>query len=105
MQACDAMVLATPCETFGLVVIEAMSVGTPMVATNACGPLEIIDDQESGLLFEKSSSEGLADKIEMLRSSDILCSSISKRALFKIQDKFSNDKQFEKLTTVFKGLF
>ena len=105
MQACDAMVLATPCETFGLVVIEAMSVGTPMVATNACGPLEIIDDQDSGLLFEKSSSEDLGKKIEMLCRSDELCSTISKNALLKIQDKFSNDKQFQKLTTVFKGLF
>ncbi len=97
MQACDAMVLATPCETFGLVVIEAMAVGTPIIVTDACGPLEIIDNQVDGLLFEKGSSTDLAKKIKMLRNNEVLCSDISTNARLKVQAMFSNGIQFEKL--------
>ena len=104
MQACDAMVLATPCETFGLVVIEAMSVGTPLVATNACGPLEIIDDKVNGLLFEKNSSRDLANKIEALCNSTALCKVVSKNAVIKVQESFSNDKQFKKLAMVLNNI-
>lgn len=104
MQACDAMVLATPCETFGLVVIEAMSVGTPLVATNACGPLEIIDDGESGLLFETNSSVELSKKVEMLCRDATLCQKISEKAVAKVEDTFNNEKQFKKLVTVLSSI-
>ena len=99
MQACDAMVLATPCETFGLVVIEAMSVGTPMIATNACGPLEIIEDGVTGLLFEKGSGEALAEQIKKLQDST-LAEHLGKAAQQKVATDFSNLKQFKKLATL-----
>ena len=104
MQACDAMVLATPCETFGLVVIEAMSVGTPLIATNACGPLEIIDDGESGLLFESNSNVELSKKIEMLYHNEMLCQTISENAVTKVDNAFNNEKQFRKLVTFLSSI-
>ena len=39
-------------EPFGLVVLEAMSKGIPVVATNHGGPVEIIDDGEDGFLVD-----------------------------------------------------
>ena len=104
MQACDAIVLATPCETFGLVVIEAMSVGTPMVATDACGPLEILNDGENGLLFEKGSALSLAKKIELLSQDTALQQSVSQNALKTVNEQFDTNKQFEKLKSIFRAL-
>ena len=104
MQACDAMVLATPCETFGLVVIEAMSVRTPMIAVNACGPLEIIDDNVDGLLFEKNSHQALAEKIELLYSDEELYQRLSAGAQHKTNTAFDNEKQFEKLSKILVAL-
>ena len=104
MQACDAIVLATPCETFGLVVIEAMSVGTPMVATDACGPLEILNDGENGLHFEKGSSSDLSKKIELLSQDTALQQSVSQNALKTVNEQFDTNQQFEKLKSIFTAL-
>lgn len=102
MQACDAVVLATPCETFGLVIIEAMQVGTVVVATNQCGPLEIIEDEKSGLLFEKGNSEDLSKKIYSLYADPSFKQSVGKVGKERVEEKFSNHKQFKELSNVLK---
>jgi len=104
MQACDVMVLATECETFGLVVIEAMQVQTTVVATNSCGPLEIIEDGVSGLLFEKNDSDDLAEKISGLYKDKEACAAIGRAGQAKVEKLFSNIRQFEKLGLLLKGL-
>jgi glycosyltransferase involved in cell wall biosynthesis len=104
MQACDAIVLATECETFGLVLIEAMQAGTAVVATNQCGPLEIIDDGASGLLFEKGSSESLAKGLKQLVKNTELLKRLALAGKQKAQEYFSNKKQFSRLCEVLKGV-
>jgi glycosyltransferase involved in cell wall biosynthesis len=100
MQACDVVVLATECETFGLVVIEAMQVGTAVIATNQCGPLEIIEDGRTGLLFKKNSSDDLAKKIKKLSGNQKFCLDIAQCGKEIAEKRFSNQEQFRKL-----GLF
>jgi glycosyltransferase involved in cell wall biosynthesis len=104
MQVSDAIVLATPCETFGLVVIEAMQVGTVAIATNQCGPLEMIEDSVSGFLFESENSEDLADKIEMIYLDSKLKDRIAKAGQAVALDKFSNEKQFKKLSNILQKM-
>lgn len=53
-------------EPFGLVVIEAMAMSCPVIATAHGGPLEIIDDGCSGSLVKAGDVEELADGIEKL---------------------------------------
>lgn len=48
----DLMVLSSGFEGFGLVVCEAMCLGTPVVSTKTAGPVEIIDNNKYGLLCE-----------------------------------------------------
>lgn len=104
MQACDAVVLATECETFGLVVIEAMQVGTAVVATDKCGPLEIIEDRKSGLLFEKNKSDDLAEKIKSLAEDKKFCSQVSLEGKKIAEERFSNSEQFKKLGNLLEEL-
>ena len=104
MQACDCLVLATPCETFGLVVIEAMQVGTAVIATDQCGPLEIIEDGKSGLLFEKNSSDDLAKKIKKLVNDKEFCSSVSQNGKEIAEERFSNHLQFKTLKEIIEVL-
>ncbi|PHR59443.1 MAG: glycosyl transferase [Arcobacter sp.] len=104
MQACDVLVLATPCETFGLVVIEAMQVGTAVIATKACGPLEIIEDEKTGLLFEVANSKDLAEKIYSLVANKDLCLAISQDGQKVAIKKFSNHEQFKRLKQILKSL-
>jgi glycosyltransferase involved in cell wall biosynthesis len=50
-------------EPFGLVLIEAMAMGCPVVAARAGGPLEIIEDGVSGLLTKVGDARAHADAI------------------------------------------
>ncbi len=50
-------------EPFGLVVIEAMEAGIPVVATNHGGPAEIIEDGRSGYLVSYENAAEMADRI------------------------------------------
>lgn len=62
----DIFVFPTLRESFGNVVIEAMSYGLPVVASAEGSLLEIVKNNETGLLFEKGNACDLADKLELL---------------------------------------
>lgn len=62
-QAMDVVVHASDNEPFGIVVIEAMALGKPVVAGDAAGPREIITDGENGLLAPYGDAETLARQV------------------------------------------
>jgi glycosyltransferase involved in cell wall biosynthesis len=63
MQAMDVIVHASDNEPFGLVVVEAMALGKPVVAGAAGGPTEIITPAVNGLLAPYGDAGALADAI------------------------------------------
>ena len=63
MQAMDVFVHASDREPFGIVVIEAMALGKPVIAGAAGGPAEIIVDGESGQLVAFGDEHSLAAAI------------------------------------------
>ncbi len=63
MNACDVFVLPSLSESFGVVQIEAMACGKPVVATYNGGSEEIVISEAYGLLSEPVDSEKLADNI------------------------------------------
>jgi len=93
---CNTMVLGTKHETFGLVVIDAMINKVTVIATNKGGPLEIIEHEKDGLLFERNSDD-LAKNIELLYHNPTLNKKLSLAGYFKAQEMFDHQKQFEKL--------
>lgn len=61
--AIDAFVMASKAETFGMVTIESMACGTPVIGSNAGGTTELLHNGEIGYLFEPLSADDLAAKI------------------------------------------
>ena len=66
MQAMDVVVHASDREPFGIVVIEAMALGKPVIAGSAGGPAEIITDGTDGLLSPFGDAPALGRAISRL---------------------------------------
>lgn len=62
----SAFVLASDEEGFGMVIIEAMSSGVPVIATRCGGPEGIVTDGEDGFLVNRDDAETMARRIEVL---------------------------------------
>ncbi len=65
----DVILLCSESESFGMVLVEAMTLGKPCIGANVGGIPEVIEDRKSGLLFERGSPESLA--VEM---GELICS-------------------------------
>jgi glycosyltransferase involved in cell wall biosynthesis len=63
MQAMDVFVHASEREPFGIVVIEAMALGKPVIAGSEGGPAEIIEDGVNGVLVPYGDDGSLAHAI------------------------------------------
>ena len=61
----DAFVLASRSETFGVVLIEALSAGLPVIAARSGGPEDFVDDS-NGLLVPADDIAALADAMERM---------------------------------------
>lgn len=63
MQAMDVFVHAADHEPFGMVILESMSLGKPVVAGDQGGPTEIITEGENGLMAPYEDADALARQI------------------------------------------
>ncbi|MEY3398353.1 MAG: hypothetical protein RL220_947, partial [Bacteroidota bacterium] len=59
----DVFVMASYAETFGMVTIEAMSYGLPVIGTKTAGTPDLTEQGRAGALFEPKSSKALAHTI------------------------------------------
>lgn len=86
MGALDALLVPSWEEPFGRVVIEAMALGIPVVATSVGGPAEIIEDGVDGILLAPRNPDGWATAIARLVDSVDLRRSLGDAARRRAQD-------------------
>ncbi len=83
-------------EPFGLVTLEAMACGVPVVASNIGGLKEIIIDEKTGLLFTPGDSDSLKEKLKRLISDQRLREKIKELTRNYVVSKYSWDKVVKK---------
>ncbi len=91
-------------ESFGLVGIEAMSFGRPVVAFDAGGPTEWLTNNETGLLVERGNIHKLAEAIKILLRDDSLASRMGKTAMKRVAQRFRKDFHMNELVNTYEGV-
>jgi len=103
MQQADVLVLPSVFEGFGLVIVEAMATGLPVIAsTHSCGP-EVIREGLDGFVLEPDDVSGLADKVAWCAEHRAELLEMG-RSAFEHAQQFSWDNHRERLKLVLEGL-
>jgi L-malate glycosyltransferase len=87
----DVFVLPSLLEGFGIVLLEAMAAGIPVVATNIHGIKEVIVDGKSGILVPPKNPEAIAKAVTSIiedpqLSKDLVDGGFKRARLFDIQE-------------------
>jgi alpha-1,6-mannosyltransferase len=101
LASADALVHAGTKETFGLVLLEAMACGRPVVAARASAIPEIVDESV-GMLAEPASGESMAEAIVALYERDIEAVGAAARA--RVLRRFTWAQAFHAQATMYASM-
>ena len=79
-------------ESFGLVAVEAMMFGLPVVATNWRGLPDIVSDRETGFLVPPKDSTAIANRLNLLIENPDLRAKLGAAGRRRYEEKFTVDK-------------
>jgi glycosyltransferase involved in cell wall biosynthesis len=96
LQKFDLFVSAARAEAFGLVIVEAMLYGLPVVATRSEGATEIIEDGTSGILTPNEDAEAMANTILELFEDENERERLNSNARRRVEEHFSLDRMVTK---------
>jgi D-inositol-3-phosphate glycosyltransferase len=98
--ASEACILPSRYESFGMVALEAMACGRPVIASRVGGLSYTVRDGETGFLIPEGDAETLSNKIGILLSDSNLRRQLGKNAL-----KHAREFQWEKIVASLLGLY
>jgi len=89
-------------ETFGLSIMEAFAFGKPVVASRLGAMASIIEDGETGLLFEPGNSDDLAAKVKWLIEHEDAAVQMGKAARAEFEAKYTAEKNYKMLMDIYE---
>ena len=101
MAAADLVILPSVAEAFGLVLTEAIYLGTPVVATTAGGIPEIVENGVDGILVPPADSKALADAIVTLLNDSEARMKLAGTGREKVASRF----RFERMVGSYEAIY
>jgi glycosyltransferase involved in cell wall biosynthesis len=102
-QKASMIVFPSMCaESFGLVGIEAMSFGRPVVAFDVGGPREWLVDGETGFLVKRGDIRGLADWIIELLEDKKLARKMGQKGQERVEKYYRKEIHLKQLLTIYE---
>jgi len=98
-RAADASLLSSAWENFPHTVVEALAVGTPVIATRTGGVAEMVTDEVNGLVVEPGDVDALTAAIERFFGDDALAARLREAAAPSVED-YSRDRVYSRLERI-----
>ncbi|MBM3256132.1 MAG: glycosyltransferase family 4 protein [Candidatus Moranbacteria bacterium] len=95
-------VLPSHIEGLGIVLLEAMAAGIPVIGSNTFGINEVIQDKVNGLLVRPKDPANLAEKILRVKNDSTLSAMMRGGGKDSVREKFSLTKQLDSLENIYK---
>ena len=88
-------------ESFGIVALEAMAAGRPVIASRVGGLEDVVVNGETGILVEPGSEEQLAEAIELLLSDEPYRRRLGANARRVVEERYSWDVVLDRIVDVY----
>lgn len=85
----DCLVLPSDAEGFGLVLIEAMAAGVPVIATDVDGIRDVVSHEANGLLVPPRNPAAIAHAIERIRTDESLRSTLIENGRRIVREQYA----------------
>jgi glycosyltransferase involved in cell wall biosynthesis len=94
----DVLVNASEREPFGIVLLEGMAQGLPVVAVGDAGPRDIVEHETTGFLLERRDTEHLVAALSRLAEDPKLRERMGRAARKRFEQRFSADRMAARIT-------
>jgi glycosyltransferase involved in cell wall biosynthesis len=99
----DILVLSSFMEGLPIVLMEAMAIGTAVIASRVAGIPELVEDGHSGLLFTPSNWDELAACLRRLLDDDRLREDLARHGREKVASDFDLESSAKRLRELFEA--
>jgi glycosyltransferase involved in cell wall biosynthesis len=100
----DALLVTAVNEPLGRTLVEAMLLGTPVIASNSGGNPEVVEDGKTGMLVRPDDPDEFAMACLKLFSNSVYCRHIVETARSEVRARFSIERHVYAITAIYEGL-
>ena len=104
MSCMDIFVCPSENEPFGLVILEAMASGVPVIASDSGGPLEIIENGSDGFLFRTKNANSLEEALSICLDYPDKLTRLKQAARQKVETKFTMTNYTQSMEKIYESV-
>lgn len=101
---CNVFVMHSRFEGFGAVTVEAMASARPVVASRTGGSIDIVKNNETGILVKFGDVKGIADAIVKILKDEELAKRMGERGRKRVEREYSWEKVIESVEKLYREL-